>query len=191
MLKPSQIEDRVRDLLDEYGIQFEDRPIDVRKIATEKGALIKTSPHAGDMSGALYRSDGGKPIIAVNSRESRIRQRFTIAHELGHLCMHADPLHLDRTQNVGVIPSPTGTPQTVPAMLRNRISKEAKDPREIEANRFAASLLMPVDFLVESLSERSLPLQDHDIEALRKEYKVSRQAMTFRLMNLGIPLVSA
>jgi Zn-dependent peptidase ImmA (M78 family) len=56
---------------------------------------------------------------------------------------------------------------------------------EIEANAFAAALLMPESFLRQDLKKLSIDFDDaSQIEALAKRYNVSSQAMTFRLLNL-------
>jgi Zn-dependent peptidase ImmA (M78 family) len=74
------------------------------------------------------------------------------------------------------------------AAFRNHVSSEAIDPKEIEANRFAAALLMPVPFLEKSLKARRLPLRESGIQELAREYGVSAQAMNYRLANLGIAI---
>jgi Zn-dependent peptidase ImmA (M78 family) len=70
---------------------------------------------------------------------------------------------------------------------RNAASSEATDTDEIEANRFAAALLMPADFLRRDLLR--LKADDQNIEkviqSLSVRYKVSSRAMELRLVNLG------
>jgi len=73
-------------------------------------------------------------------------------------------------------------------LLRDQVSAQATDPKEIEANRFAAALLMPSSFLKASLRSYQAPLKQEDIEALAGKYEVSFQAMAFRLANLGVPI---
>jgi Zn-dependent peptidase ImmA (M78 family) len=56
---------------------------------------------------------------------------------------------------------------------------------EIEANFFAAELLMPASFLARSLAGEPFDIDDEGaVGALAKEYKVSASAMRFRLGNL-------
>jgi Zn-dependent peptidase ImmA (M78 family) len=62
-----------------------------------------------------------------------VRQRFTIGHELGHLTLHhGHDLILERLVRLN---------------FRDATSSTANDEEEIEANHFAAELLMPHDFL--------------------------------------------
>lgn len=186
MLRPSQVEDRVRQILRERRIIAP--PVPVTRIAQSLGAAIRKEPFEGetDVSGALDRS-GPVPIIGINSNHHPVRQRFTIAHEIGHLLFHAGPLHVDPAHQVGVVPNVAAAGPTL-RLRRDKVSSQATDSREIEANRFAAALLMPQDFLGADLAGTNLPLSTDEIQRLARRYYVSQQAMTFRLMNLGVPM---
>jgi len=63
----------------------------------------------------------GLPLLVVNGAQALSRQRFTLAHELGHLRMHHGSI-VDRPEAV---------------------SGYDHDPVEVSANAFAAELLMP------------------------------------------------
>jgi Zn-dependent peptidase ImmA (M78 family) len=68
---------------------------------------------------------------------------------------------------------------------RNNVSSQGVDWSEIEANRFAAGLLMPEHMLRKDLEE--FHTLDRDaVQRLASMYKVSRIAMHFRLVNLGL-----
>jgi Zn-dependent peptidase ImmA (M78 family) len=76
--------------------------------------------------------------------------------------------------------------------LRDHHSSEAVSIEEIEANAFAAELLMPTGMIlgeIQSVSE-ILDSEENDLDNLIKKlankFKVSQQAMTIRLMNLGV-----
>jgi Zn-dependent peptidase ImmA (M78 family) len=69
--------------------------------------------------------------------------------------------------------------------LRSAASSTAEDVVEIEANAFAAALLMPEELVREDVRQLTLDIEDADeIKTLADRYCVSSQAMTFRLMNL-------
>lgn len=68
---------------------------------------------------------------------------------------------------------------------RNSNSSKGIDWEEIEANRFAASLLMPESLLRGDLA-RFMQLDLKAIQKLADLYHVSRTAMQYRLINLGI-----
>jgi len=169
----ARIADMVQKLLDQHGLVKP--PIPVEKLAQTLGVELRYEPfeHKGEqVSGMLFR-DKGRSVIGVNSNESPTRQRFTIAHEIGHLQLHKDSVHFD-------------TPAEV--FLRNHLSSKSVDPKEIQANSFAAELLMPAKFVrTEFNQERRSALSDEEVvEKLSDKFMVSSQAMTFRLANLGL-----
>jgi Zn-dependent peptidase ImmA (M78 family) len=71
--------------------------------------------------------------------------------------------------------------------LRSHASSKGDDPEEVEANGFAAELLMPIEFLKNDVEQ--MPATDlHDdrrMQLLAKKYQVSVVAMTNRLVSLG------
>jgi Zn-dependent peptidase ImmA (M78 family) len=173
----ARIADLVQKLLNEHGLTKP--PIPIEKLAQNLGVELRYEPfeHKGEqVSGMLFR-DKGRSVIGVNSNESAVRQRFTIAHEIGHLHLHKDSVHFD-------------TPAEV--FLRNHLSSKSVDPKEIQANAFAAELLMPAKFVrAEFNQERGSALSDEDVvEKLANKFMVSSQAMTFRLANLGLMKLS-
>ena len=73
-------------------------------------------------------------------------------------------------------------------MHRNAVSSRGDDIKEIQANQFAASLLMPRDVL-ESAYEKLLETTNvrHEIvERLARQFSVSKHAMELRLVNLAL-----
>lgn len=155
-------------------------PVDVEFLAARLGARVLAEESTSDVSGALYRLDSG-PVIGVNAAHGKPRRRFTIAHELGHLVLHEDTVFVDRSYAAPPV-------RSRPSYLRDRRSSQAVDPVEIEANKFAASLLMPAGFIREGLAGRIVPVGEVDLGELAELFGVSRQAMGFRLVNLGIPV---
>lgn len=170
------IKAQVTRLLREAGVTGP--PVPVEQIARSLNAQIRHEPFSGDVSGALLR-DERATIIGVNALHPETRQRFTIAHELGHLVFHTGhPVHFDRA------------PFRI--NLRNAASSVACDPEEIEANRFAAELLMPAWMLKRDLLEQEIAGVDvsdeyalETVKWLANRYQVSVQAMAIRLATLG------
>ncbi len=152
-------------------------PVPVEKIARSLGIDIKPDNVDDDLSGFIVRDGRSKrTVIGVNKSHHARRQRFTIAHELGHYLLHkGQTVHLDENRGAFTV------------NLRNSESAKGEDPEEREANLFAAELLMPAKFLQQDLYEEDLDLLgDSDVLAkLAKKYDVSVQALTFRLANLG------
>lgn len=148
-------------------------PVPVEKMAKASGAKVVRNDFENDVSGVHIRRDGAVVIGVANSQSSQ-RQRFTIAHELAHLILHdGEEVHVDKTFRVN---------------LRSPLSSKAEDVEEIEANTFAASLLMPIGFLKPDLQNVTLDIDDpSQIAKLADRYEVSTQAMTYRLMNIFMP----
>jgi Zn-dependent peptidase ImmA (M78 family) len=151
-------------------------PVRVERLAAHLGVVVSRSAFKdGDVSGMLIRQDGRAPIVGVNDVHSDRRQRFTIAHELGHFLLHPGrEIVLDRPVRVN---------------LRDKTSSMASDREEIEANSFAASLLMPADLVRSELQRLSAAVrQDPErcTGALAAIFDVSDSAMGFRLINLGL-----
>jgi Zn-dependent peptidase ImmA (M78 family) len=151
-------------------------PVYVEEIAEAHGAQIARHRFEGPESGFALR-DGRKWIIGVNIQTSRRRQRFTIAHELGHLLLHRGrPLTVDQA--------------VLRVDLRNEVSSMATDIQEIQANTFAATLLMPeeivLDYATNLVRSDGSITRDDLIARLARTFDVSAEAMSYRLINLGI-----
>lgn len=174
--KNEHIRKAVETLLREAGVKSP--PVPVEKIARLRAAEIRYVSFEGDMSGLLAREGDGY-LIGVNALDAKTRQRFTIAHELGHLELG----HLEQCGEQEIL-----VDRHFKVMLRDETSSQASDPMEIEANAYAAELLMPTSMLIAERELRSSGIDYEDdalVQALAIRYKVSRQAMTFRLANLA------
>lgn len=92
----------------------------------------------------------GKPVIAVNTRTNLKRQRFTVAHEIGHILLG----HVGKYQLINREPSPND------------------NPIEREANLFASRLLAPACVL--------WALDIHSAEEIAELCRISKTAAKFR-----------
>jgi Zn-dependent peptidase ImmA (M78 family) len=146
-------------------------PIDIEALAKRLGARVLFDDLDDDVSGFLLR-EKNVSTIAVNQLHHPNRQRFTIAHECGHLVLHAnkgDQLWVDKTFS--------------PVFFRNSNSSSGEKFQEIQANQFAAGVLMPEELLRQQLKG---DVTDMDILRLALKFKVSEQAMTLRLVALDM-----
>jgi Zn-dependent peptidase ImmA (M78 family) len=151
-------------------------PVDIYRIARQYADVIE-EPMPDDISGMLipvkHPEREKKWAIIVNKSHAEVRKRFTVAHELGHLLLHDY-----RTPHAD-----TGF------KIRFRANREydASVVEEVEANQFAAEVLMPSQILLSRTLELDIEYVDanksHDraIESLAKEFKVSKQALQIRL----------
>jgi Zn-dependent peptidase ImmA (M78 family) len=142
--------------------------VNIRKIAEDEGFQISRERLDEELSGFLIKGARGF-VIGVNSANAPTRQRFTIAHECGHAFLHDfEDVHIDRAFK-----------------LRSPLSSEATDVEEIEANTFAAWLLMPEEMLRRDLIDMGIDVEsDIALQQLAKRYEVSQQSMNYRIANL-------
>jgi Zn-dependent peptidase ImmA (M78 family) len=128
-------------------------PIPLEEIAGLFSLNIVYYPNFPEhISGMIIKEDN-LLAIGVNSNKPETRQRFTIAHEIGHYVMGHDE----------------------DTILEDFFDK--KTDKEVEANKFASELLMPYEILKKDISNTPM-----DIPKLASLYHVSEQAMSVRLL---------
>jgi Zn-dependent peptidase ImmA (M78 family) len=142
-------------------------PIRVDDIARRMGLQVikRTSPefqYSGYFRDAS-NSEHGIPLIEFNGYDSFTRQRFTIAHELGHYVLRHG---------------------TSPRDYPNSFTTGTKDPRERAANQFAAEILMPAD----TVHQVVMSGYASSIDEIANLFGVSTLAMGYRLDNIGLLL---
>jgi Zn-dependent peptidase ImmA (M78 family) len=168
----STAEARAGELLDELGINK--IPVPIEDLIDALGVQLVRSRMGPDVSGMTFR-EGQKIIIGLNSAHHPRRQRFTAAHEIGHIRLHKGrPVIVDSSIRVD---------------FRDPVSSMATDAEEIEANAFAAALLMPRHEVVnraESLIASGTRSRERLVAELAKAFDVSPEAMGYRLINLGV-----
>jgi Zn-dependent peptidase ImmA (M78 family) len=134
-------------------------PVPVHDVAKALGLDVVPFAFHNKISGLLKEEDG---VIGVNKMHHPLRQRFTIAHELGHFLLG---------HGMGTA-------------YREEMVEDAFDkpnPLEREANLFASLLLMPSEWVKKQVKKNGL-----DIDSLSRSFEVSRQAMTIRLLELKL-----
>ncbi len=173
MKSRAQIEKEVEQVRERYGMTK--LPVDVEELAQHMGVSIVWKELEEKTSGALFAQDG-QAVIAVNNRHSQRRQRFTVAHELGHYVLHWKAGEKATAFVDGAL-----------SFRRDVRSQTGELDVEMEANAFAAELLMP-RLEVEKLTvAHQLDLNDEKaIRKLSTIFKVSEQALTVRLLSLGL-----
>jgi Zn-dependent peptidase ImmA (M78 family) len=139
-------------------------PVDPIVVARRAGLqVLETATLDKNILGALIKNPDQDPIIMLNENDGLNRKRFTCAHEIGHFVRRGD----------------TAEPYTT-IDFRDRLSSLGNDPEEVYANEFAACLLMPADQVRLQAKENLGDLE------LAIRFGVSRDAMQFRLKNLGL-----
>jgi Zn-dependent peptidase ImmA (M78 family) len=149
-------------------------PVPVERIAAARNIGIAFDDLGDDISGMLYRR-GGTCVMVINQEHHHHRQRFSIAHEVAHAELHDAATYLDGRATI---------------RFRDGKSATGTDVEEREANRFAAALLMPADWVrdrfMRMVTGRRAIDETQAIAKLAVEFDVSEQAMQYRLANLNL-----
>lgn len=146
-------------------VQITNPPISPHNVAISLGVPIVEWDFPDEISG-IFVSYQNRFCIGVNELHPPVRQRFSVAHELGHLVFDRDEALFVDFEGAAIT-----------ADLQERQNSKA----ERNANQFAADLLMPKSLLQKDVSKYGL-----DVTFLAKRYQVSQQALWFRLLNLGL-----
>jgi Zn-dependent peptidase ImmA (M78 family) len=140
---------------------IETDPINIAELAQHLNITTRYEPMDDDQSGSLVKNKkSGQWVMTVNSLHHPHRQRFTMAHEIAHRICHAAQSDEFR-DNV---------------FFRNKET----NPMEIEANKFASSLLMPKDKFSSFIKNESSKVED-----ISKFFRVSSIAVRIRAKQLG------
>lgn len=139
-------------------------PVYPEKIAEVFNIPVFEWAFPDEISG-LFVTDEKSACIAINQNHPRVRQRFTLAHELGHFFFSGGAvLFVD--------------------FLDNALDLQSDERRaaETKANLFAADLLMPKAWLSKDFKEQGID----GLPIMAQKYQVSEQALWFRLLNLKL-----
>ena len=151
-------------LRSQSGLGDADLPTDLGQLAADVedkfNVDVAIEPLESGLDGlAIWRRH--YTLIMVSSSIAAHRQRYTIAHELGHLMAGDQGDIVDENIN------------------------SSRTPAETRANAFAAAFLMPAGALRAATGEHSTPTEELIADLLAR-YRVSLDALAFRLHNLGI-----
>lgn len=138
------------------SINCTEPPVPVEEVSEKLGLRVVLFKFPDSISGVLRKP---KQAIGVNENHHPIRRRFTIAHELGHFVLH----HGNEED-----------------MIDGQFNN-SNNSNEREANAFASFLLMPKEWVLSHYKKIGL-----DAKELAKKFNVSEQAMTIRLLELGL-----
>src|SRR5438128_575652 len=96
MNRKTRAREKANELLTTLGIRRPPVPVDV--IASRRGIRVRFVRLDSELSGMIFFQS--VPTIAINSLHHPNRQRFTLAHEIGHYELHWNEIggevHVDK-----------------------------------------------------------------------------------------------
>lgn len=171
MTKPltrAEIEQQAGRTLVEHGLYS--IPVDPVVLANKLGIRVYNAKFSDESLAAMICRRGPNVTILLEESDQPYRKRFSIAHELAHHFLHlsADGEIVDHATDLFRDTEVGGE-----TLTEERL-------REIEANRFAAALLMPAQLVREQWGKTG------SIPQMARLFNVSETAMGIRIANLGL-----
>lgn len=139
-------------------------PVNVIFIAGGLGFKVVPYDFPKTISAKIF-VEGEIKAIGVNKNDPKVRQSFSVAHELGHYLSGQEDYSYEEKGIAG----------------KEKVYLDPQHHDEEEADEFAAELLMPDFMLKKDVVEEKL-----DIPSLANKYGVSEQSMTIQLVNLRL-----
>jgi Zn-dependent peptidase ImmA (M78 family) len=131
-----------------------------RDTLEEKGIFLFQLPLEGDRGFCLL--DEEFPVIIVNSSDSITSKIFTLFHELNHILIGSDDIYKEV--------EPT---------------EYTQENDEIFCNRTASEIIVPLNEFKERYGSELQLWNEQLISKAADEYKVSREVILIKLLNLG------
>jgi Zn-dependent peptidase ImmA (M78 family) len=142
-------------------------PVDPVVLANSIGIIVNHATFSDENISGVVAKRGDEALILVNRNDKPFRKRFTIAHEVGHYLLHF-------AENDG---------ELVDHELDLYRDTENDSPdwvKEVEANQFAAALLMPAEKVKDKWKLCK------SVEEMARIFNVSEEAMGYRLATLRL-----
>ena len=160
-----EIEERAAEVLRHHGLYSV--PVDPVVLANKVGIKVHNAMFWEDGISGVVAKRGDFISLLVNADNAPARKRFTIAHELGHHFLHLlqDGAFVDKEVD----------------LFRAEVGEgESPKRQEVEANQFAAALLMPEEFVRREFEHSP------ELSVLARMFNVSEVAMGYRLSQLRL-----
>ncbi|KZY31871.1 hypothetical protein A3731_22950 [Roseovarius sp. HI0049] len=151
-----------------------DAPVNIEAIIRSLGQEVaKDADLPAAISGQIKMLPDGRYELASSAGEHYFRQRFSLAHELGHYILHKSLIGAGLDDNKKFRSTSDG----------NFYNTAIDLAHERQANSFAASVLMPENLVRDAVENADGEVSLAD---LYKKFQVSASAMKWRLKNLGL-----
>lgn len=159
-LSYSAIAKYAQQIADEHEVIDERGYVDVHELLNKLGGEIEVD----DRAESLEVREPGDFTVIIPTHTSQLRDRFTIAHELGHYFLHY------RAPDSHRVGERTST-----------FTRLGRNVAETQANVFASNILMPADHF-QGVFERS----GRDMAMVARHFAVSVPAAKVRAEYLGL-----
>lgn len=162
MLSSRRPSAKAKEIIETLQIRYPSE-ISIRDIAMERGAYVRERALEGS-EGRLARK-GARGIITVNEWiPEEGRKRFAVAHELGHFELHTDSQLILCTEEDMYVWNET-------------------EEQELEANEFAANILMPEEIFKCYLKNEAPNMET--VKELAQEFRTTLTATALRYVNIS------
>jgi len=156
------------------NISIEEENIDLASVVQDLGGEIRPVPDDWEYKyDKVTKYDNPQFVIWINDKSVPARQRFSIAHEIGHLLIHMGYKTNPETWN---------RLQSGDGFFR---LPQRNLPVEIEANEFAASFLMPEE-LFRKVADDTAKGNFYYTNEIATRLGVSEDAASYRGRLLGL-----
>lgn len=159
-------------------------PVDVKHILQNVGILCRENDFSklesalhinkGDAILGLALSHGDDLGILFSPRMDQASINYVLAHELAHCVLHLEPseeYHVELKMSKDLYSS---------NKRKSVVSRYLNSHKELQADRFAADILIPTDALLEYLKKE----KHVDIVGISKHFQVSKEIVRLKVMNL-------
>lgn len=137
--------------------------VDIQTLIEENPNLSLNFEDIGEYDAFIEKTGEDKYRIVINSKHSRTRQRFSMAHEYVHYQIHRSEI------------------ENMPHGEKILHRSEERNTIEYQASQYAGEILMP-----ELPFKQIARVKNGDISEIAKEFQVSPLAVRFRAKTLGI-----
>ena len=170
-LSREEIEKHAKSVLCEHGLYAV--PVDPVVLANRQGIKVRNAKFSEEGISGMLSKRGEKVSMLIHQSEHPNRKRFSIAHELGHHFLHL-------MEDGEIIDTDVDMFRLEPVEGDDDREREHRR-REIQANMFAAALLMPAELVEEAYRDVTKNLSE-----LARMFNVSEYAMGYRLGQLEL-----
>lgn len=154
----------------------------------EPGVLGLTELRAGQKPSVRIARDLTDAALEVDQYSGTLgRWRATLAHEAAHVLLHGFLFELNLGQETMFDDVPVEEARMLRCLKRDVVfARGGRDPREVQANKGMAALLMPRTLFGATARTMAQTMDEEQLTVdIARKFEVSRQAGRIRLQTLG------